>query len=311
MITTVTLNPAIDRTIVVEKFEFGAVNRVVSVREDMGGKGINVARILTALGSEATAVGFIGSANLSHVQTLLGRDAIPTDFVRVNAATRLNTKLITRDTRTTTDINEAGFEVSQSNLDALKEKIKLYASSSSFVVFSGSVPRGLPIDVYRDLIRQVTPLSKPVLDADGELLMAGLQAHPYLIKPNIHELENALGRPLQSHVEIVSAARTLISQYGITYVLVSMGGNGSILVSPSAALFAAPVMVAVRGTVGAGDSMLAGFLHCLSAEMPDKQALAWATACGALAVSKEGTEAFQKQDVIQLAAQVTITPVID
>lgn len=310
MITTVTLNPAIDRTIVVEKFEYGAVNRVSSVREDMGGKGINVARILQSLGSEAKAIGFIGSRNLGHVQTLLERDAIPTDFVQIPAATRLNTKLLESSTHTTTDINEAGFPVDKVHLEAIRQLIRTYAGQSEYVVFSGSVPVGLPANIYRDLISLVTPVSKAVLDADGELLLTGLESHPTLIKPNIHELERALGRPLPSHTAIVSAARDLIQEYGITYVLVSMGGDGSILVTRADAWFAAPVPVTVRGTVGAGDSMLAGFIHCLAAGLPDTQALAWATACGALAVSKEGTEAFDRSAVIELAATVSIIPVI-
>lgn len=307
MITTVTLNPAIDRTIVVDQFEFGSVNRVQSVREDMGGKGINVARILIALGSSVSAIGFMGENNLGHVQTLLQRDAIPTDFVLVPAATRLNTKLIESRSRTTTDINEAGFTVSDQDLAAMKSKISQTASQSDYIVFSGSVPKGLPVDIYRDLIGLVASPCKAVLDADGALLLAGLQARPYLIKPNIHELESALGRSLETPQAIVAAARDLIAQYQITYVLISMGGDGSILVTADQALFAAPLKVEVRGTVGAGDSMLAGFVHCLAERCDLAQTLAWATACGALAVSKVGTEAFSREDVEALAGQVKIS----
>ena len=112
MITTVTLNPAIDRTIVVNQFEYGSVNRVAANREDIGGKGINVARILLALGSNARAVGFIGKSNYPQVEALLKADEIPAEFVFVDAPTRINTKLLESTTHTTTDINEAGFTVS-------------------------------------------------------------------------------------------------------------------------------------------------------------------------------------------------------
>lgn len=308
MITTVTLNPAIDRTVVIDTFEFGAVNRVQSVREDMGGKGINVARILKSLGSESRAIGYIGRQNLGHVHNLLERDNIQTDFVEIDAATRTNTKLIEMASRTTTDINEAGFSVGPEEIKAIEQKIDELSTVSQFMVFSGSIPKGLPTSFYRDLISQVKRPCLSVLDADGALLLEGLQSSPAVIKPNIHELESALGVKLESESEIVAACHRLIAQYQISYVLVSMGGDGSILVTADQALFAQPLKVEVRGTVGAGDSMLAGFIHCLSRKTTLEQALSWATACGALAVSKVGTEAFSLQDVESMASQVIIRP---
>ena len=148
---------------------------------------------------------------------------------------------------------------------------------------------------------------KAALDTDGSLLMQGLQSKPYLIKPNIHELESALGRTLSSSREIIEAALELILQYDITYVLVSMGGDGSILVTKDQALFAAPLPVDVKGTVGAGDSMLAGFIHGLEQGFSNETSLCWATACGALAVSQEGTQAFAKSDVEKLAGMVKVS----
>ena len=308
MITTVTLNPAIDRTVVVDKFVFGEVNRVQSVREDMGGKGINVARILKALGSETTAAGYIGHSNIGHVRSLLEQDGLDTDLIEIAAATRTNTKLIEIASRTTTDINEAGFSVAEADIQAIESKIDELSAQSQFIVFSGSLPKGLPTDFYRQLISRVHPPCQSVLDADGILLLEGLKAAPTLIKPNIHELESALGTQLETESAIVAACRQLIETYGIVYVLVSMGGDGSILVSSDRALFAEPLKVDVRGTVGAGDSMLAGFVHCLSQNLGLEQALSWATACGALAVSKVGTESFSRQDVERMAAQVVLRP---
>jgi len=307
MITTVTLNPAIDRTVVVENFAFGAVNRVRTSREDMGGKGINVARILRSLGTEALATGFIGARNFSHVQNLLDRDGIHYDLVQVPAETRQNTKLVESSSRVTTDINEAGFCVSDASLSKLKASIRNFAAQSDFTVFSGSISPGLTASIYQELIGLLPTSCKAVLDADGEPLLQGLAAHPFLIKPNIHELENALGQALSSHHDIVVATRGLIEEYHIAYALVSMGGNGSILVTRGQALYAPALPASVKGTVGAGDTMLAGFIHSLAIGQSDQEALACATACGALAVSNEGTESISKSSMIALAAQVQLT----
>lgn len=309
MITTVTLNPAIDRTIIVSKFDYGSVNRVTSSREDIGGKGINVARILLALGSDAKAIGFIGRRNYPQVEALLKGDAIPTEFVSIDASTRINTKLLESSTHTTTDINEAGFAVSAQEIEEVRRLILACADNSSFLVLSGSVPGGLATSIYREMIEMIPPHCKIALDADGLLLMEGLKASPFLIKPNIHELESALGRTLSSHHEIVDAAAELILRYGISYVLVSMGADGSILVTADQALFASPLSVDVKGTVGAGDSMLAGFIYGLSQGCDIKAALSWATACGALAVCREGTQAFAKDDAEKFAAMVSISDI--
>jgi 1-phosphofructokinase len=311
MITTVTLNPAIDRTIVVEKFAFGSVNRIASVREDMGGKGINVARILQALGSPVRAVGFIGQDNLETSQTLLRRDNLAADFVRIPAATRVNTKLIEARSQTTTDLNEAGFNVSSAALSALGDKVRACASQSEFMVFSGSIPQGAPADIYQRLISLCGATCRTVLDAEGDFLLAGLQAHPFLIKPNIHELAGALGRTLATVPAVVDAARDLIRAYQVGMVLVSMGGEGSILITAEQALLADSLKVEVRGTVGAGDSMLAGFVHGLSTHQTLRQALALATVCGGLAVSKVGTESFTRSEVLELINQVHIPVLTD
>lgn len=306
MITTVTLNPAIDRTIVVKDFQFGAVNRIASVREDMGGKGINVARILLALGTPVRVLGFLGQENLAQVEALMERDSLPADFVLVPGTTRLNTKLLDLGSQTTTDLNEAGFTVSSIDLAALTSGLRSHVSQSDFVIFSGSVPPGLPVDIYRTMINDCGPACRTVLDADGPLLREGLKAQPFLIKPNIQELESALDRPLSTRAAMITAARDLIRAEQVRIVLVSLGGNGCILVTADQVWFADALPVTVRGTVGAGDSMLAGFVHSLANARPLNEALAWATACGALAVSKTGTEAFGRDEVEVLARQVRI-----
>lgn len=308
MITTVTLNPAIDRTIILDNFEHGSINRVKSVREDIGGKGINVARVLQSLGSNSYAIGFIGEKNNKYVQNLLATENLKSEFITVDGQTRLNTKIVEINTKITTDINEVGFCITKEQLESIKQLILKHGEKSEIMVFSGSIPQGLPSDIYSELLNIVAPFTKTVLDADGIFLLEGLKSSPYLIKPNIHELENALSRKLNTHEEIKQAARELISKYKIQYILVSMGGDGSILVSQDEALFAKALKVEVKSSVGAGDSMLAGFIYGISKQnYTINKALAYATACGALAVSQEGTQTFAKEDVEKLVEKVEIS----
>lgn len=308
MITTVTLNPAIDRTIILDSFKHGSVNRVKSMREDIGGKGINVARVLQTLGYNVWATGFIGEGNSHYVQNLLANEELENEFLTVEGQTRLNIKIVEMDTKLTTDINELGFHISEEELSSIKQLIIQHAQKSEMLVFSGSLPQGLESDVYFELLNLAGSYTKTALDADGEILLKGLKASPYVIKPNIHELESAISRKLHSNSEIKEAARELIGDYGIKYVLVSMGGDGSILVSADEALFAKALKVDVKSSVGAGDSMLAGFIYGITNRaFPVQKALAYATACGALAVSQEGTQAFKKEDVESLIEEVEIS----
>lgn len=307
-IVTLTLNPAIDRTVVLEALALGAVNRVAETREDMGGKGINVARILRSLGSESLAAGFIGRQNLSLAQALLARDAIPADLIPVDGATRVNVKILETRTRTTTDLNAAGFPVGPAELDGLATRLRRLAAGSAFTVLSGSVPPGVPATIYRTLIELLRPLCRIALDADGDFLRHGLDARPFLVKPNRQELENALGCPLSTPEAVVAAGRDIVARGQAEMVLVSLGADGAILVTERESLMAEPVPVIVRGTVGAGDAMLAGFLHALALGEPARTALSWATACGALAVSRTGTEAFSRTEAAACAAKAVIRP---
>lgn len=306
MITTVTLNPAFDRTLTLKRFRYGEVNRTDAVREDLGGKGINVAKILKSLGDETCAIGFLGEGNLGSFRHLLDQEGLKHEFIPVAGKTRTNLKLIETSSHLTTDINEPGFSVSGEQIADLGKKIQGCARNSHYVVFSGSIPKGAPDDLYKTLMKMVGGTARTVLDADGAILLAGLEAGPYLIKPNREELEKALGMPLDSTAKLTETARGLIRRYGITYVLISMGGEGSLLVGEGIAYRAPALKVEVRGTVGAGDSMLAGFLHGLERGEGPMEALKWATACGALAVSREGTETFSLMEAQKLTSAVDI-----
>ena len=310
MITTVTLNPAIDKTILIGRLNVGSVNRLESAREDIGGKGINVAKLLHNLDTKTQATGFIGKTNKKQVFEMLDHEGLKYHFVEVDAPTRTNTKVVELEVGETTDLNEPGFSVTSEQFEALKRTILTMAQESSYIVFSGSVPKGLDSSTYYDLVQLVKSKTLTALDADGPLLMEGLKAGPSLIKPNIHELEAAFDVSLTTDREVIGLCKKLIEDYGIQMILVSMGGDGSLLVTRFDVYKAKPIKVQVKSTVGAGDSMLAGFLYGLDKGLSKEEALAFATACGTLAVTKEGTQTFSMEEVLEMMDKVDIDQVL-
>lgn len=307
MITTVTLNPAIDKTLTIDKVKPGAVNRIDAVREDMGGKGINISKLLHRLDIATFTTGFLGSVNSRQTHALMDVAGFGYDFVEIDAKTRVNTKLVELELGITTDLNEPGFVVSDESYKELKARIVELGKKSSFMVFSGSIPKGIGNNSYKELIDLVKESGcKTGLDADGDRLLEGIKSAPYLIKPNIYELERAFEKNLPDDQSVIDLGRHIIEKYGVTLILVSMGENGSILISEDEVYKSRPISVEVRSTVGAGDSMLAGMLCGISTGKSLAESLALSTACGTLAVTKEGTETFSMDDVRHMLKQVKI-----
>ncbi|PKM94086.1 MAG: 1-phosphofructokinase [Firmicutes bacterium HGW-Firmicutes-1] len=307
MITTITLNPAIDRTIVVNDLEMGQVNRITSAREDIGGKGINVAKVLKQLNDSTKAIGFIGINNKKKVYELLDLENMNYQFIEVEAFTRINTKIVDHGNQLTTDLNEQGFSINTVLYEDFKSMLREQAIISDYMVFSGSIPVGLSKETYKDLIKLVKENTLTVLDADGELLVEGIKAGPFLIKPNIHELEAAFKTSLNDEKDIIKLSLEIIEKYDVKMVLISMGGDGSILVTQKEVLKAEPIKVVVNSTVGAGDSMLAGIVHGIANGLSLSDSLVFATACGTLAVTQEGTQSFSMEEVLEVMKQVHIS----
>lgn len=309
MITTVTFNPAIDKTLTVPSFKTGAVNRVISGVETLGGKGINVAKVLSLLNQPTTAIGFIGERNYAFVQNLIKQEGLLTDFILVDAPTRTNTKIIDPIQRTTTDVNEQGFTVNETHVDQMTLLINRYAKRSDMMVFSGSVCKGISPYEFKTLLSLASSITKVVLDADGEILREGLKASPFLIKPNIHELEALLNTPFTHEQDIVIAVRELLKEHHITFALISMGEHGSLLISADLALKAGILPVEPVSTVGAGDSMLAGFIQAYLTTQDARKALQHAACIGSLAVASITTEAIQRVNIPALSASIPVTEV--
>lgn len=276
MIYTVTLNPSIDFVVRLDSIEIGAVNRMDSDDKYAGGKGINVSRILQKLGYANTATGFIGGFTGNFVTEGLVAEGIETNFVKVDQDTRINVK-IKADHET--EINGTGPVITEEQLAQL-EAILSSVKPEDVVVFAGSAPSNLGNQVYNRLIPLVKKAGAEVVcDFEGQTLIDSLAFEPLLVKPNNHELGAIFGVELASIDDVETYAHKLLER-GAKNVIVSMAGDGALLVTPEASYFAKPIKGQVKNSVGAGDSMVAGFTGEYVATANPLEALKWGVACG-------------------------------
>ena len=266
MITSISLNPSIDRTLTVEGFTPGGLNRVLSSSDVAAGKGINVALTVSALGLDSECIGFMfrDSAPLFEKRLMVNSTAY--DFIWLEGSARTNVKVFDQAAGVVTELNESGREIDADSLGKMTELVCAHAENSDFLILSGSLPPGCPADYYATLIDAVEGLGcRCVLDADGERLKRGLEARPFMIKPNRFELETMTGRKLETIAEIRDAARQYIDQ-GVEVVAVSLGADGAIILQGDEALYAPRLNIEVKSTVGAGDSMVAALVAGFMAE---------------------------------------------
>lgn len=265
MIYTVTLNPAIDKTVVVNNLTLDEVNRVESIREDAGGKGINVSKMIKKLEGNSVAISIIGGNTGDFIDSRLKELGIETQNFNVNGHTRINTKIVDPVKHMFTDVNEPGPMVDKSTLYEMETYLKRVLTEDDILVLSGSLPKGAPIDLYKTWSEIANENgTKVLLDADNEMLKEGIKGKPYLIKPNEKELEAYFGEALTSKIEIVEKCREIFEQ-GVSVIVVSLGADGCMLLTKDKAVSFDPIRVKVKSTVGAGDSMLAAIAYELNA----------------------------------------------
>ncbi|RSJ22832.1 1-phosphofructokinase [Streptococcus intermedius] len=276
MIYTVTLNPSIDYIVRLDKVNVGSVNRMESDDKFAGGKGINVSRVLKRLGIDNTATGFIGGFTGKFITDTLENEAIATNFVQVLEDTRINVK-IKADAET--EINGTGPIVTSEQLAKLKE-ILSGLSEQDTVVFAGSSNKNLGNIVYKELIRLTRQTGAQVVcDFEGQTLIDSLEFQPLLVKPNNHELGDIFGVKLEKLDEIEKYAREILAK-GAQHVIISMAGDGALLVTKDGAYFAKSIKGIVKNSVGAGDSMVAGFTGEFVRSGNAVEAFKWGVACG-------------------------------
>ena len=308
MIYTVTLNPARDRTVTIPDFEAGKVNRIQTIRDDPGGKGINVSKVIHTLGGRSVAMGILGGATGKYIQKSVSEMGIETDFAFTKAQTRTNTKVIDPARHVTTDINEPGAPVGKRVLTSVISRLLSKAGRNDIVVFAGKIPAGANSALIAEWTKKLSAQGARVfLDADSATLAEGVKAAPYLIKPNETELSQLLGAPLRSLSEVYDGARRVMDATGVKYVAVSLGADGALFVGETGAWRAEAIPVNVLSTVGAGDAMMAALAYGFDAGMPAEEAYRWAMAAGAASVTVSGTQSPARSLVESLYGRAAIS----
>ena len=303
MITTICLNPALDRTVTVDSLHPGQVNRIRTSRTDVGGKGVNVAVVCRRLGLEAQVIGCAGVDGYAKLQAKAKAEGIGCDFHTVEGAIRVNTKVFPLDGSGVTELNEPGPTLTAEDLDVFFDLAIEKTVGSDFVVITGSLPPRCPAHTYRELIRV---LKVPcILDVGGEALRLGVEAKPFLIKPNHHELAATVGHELHTMEDIRAAAQSFVDR-GVRHVVVSLGKDGALYVGEEGCFYAPEIPVEVKSTVGAGDALVGGLLYGLVTGGSMREGFRAGAAAGTASVMTEGTQLIIPDDFMRLIQQVQI-----
>ncbi|MDO4274278.1 MAG: 1-phosphofructokinase [Eubacteriales bacterium] len=306
MIVTVTMNPAIDKTVEIGELIHGGLNRILKVEYDAGGKGINVSKTIRELGGESIATGFLGGNAGKTIENVLKERGIACDFIWVQGETRTNTKVFEK-TGEVTELNEPGPDINASQMEELYARLEKYAGEDTLFILAGSIPNGVESNVYEKMIRLLHKKgAKVLLDADGKLFSQALEAGPDMIKPNRAELEGYMGIDYRaSDKELCWTAKKLLDK-GIDTVAVSMGRSGAMLVRRGYEVKCPALSVKAHSTVGAGDAMVAALAYSWDKKSGDEETMRLCMAASAGAVTTVGTKPPSRELVEELAEQVII-----
>ncbi|MFX3623561.1 MAG: 1-phosphofructokinase [Ectobacillus sp.] len=300
MIYTVTLNPSIDYIVQVNDFKLGVLNRIEKEAKFPGGKGINVSRILQRIGTETRALGFIGGFTGEFIKNALENENIQTDFIQVNSDSRINIKLKTKEE---TEINGQGPVISQEQLDQLIEKVRSIPTGS-VLVLAGSIPASLPSSLYEQLTKECGERGvKVAVDASGNALLHVTRYRPFFIKPNHHELGELFDTTIDSVQDAALYGRKL-ADMGAENVVVSMAGDGALLITKEKVYFANVPKGKVINSVGAGDSLVAGFVGMYTKTADLLEAFRFAVATGS--ATAFSADLATKEKIEELLPQVEV-----
>ncbi len=308
MITTICMNPSFDKTVEVDSIQVGQLNRIRTSRVDLGGKGINVAVAACRLGLDVECIGIMGEEGSAELVSLMNREKLKHTFITVPGRIRTNMKIFSRDGQGITEFNEPGVRMTEEGLREVFRLAKEKTAFSDMIVLTGSLPPGCPEGTYRDLMLSLEG-KRFIVDTEGkELELCTKGAKPFLIKPNLRELEATLGIELRTMRAIRDAA-LLFVRLGVEHAVISMGPMGAMYVSAARTLFAPALRVETKSTVGAGDAMLGGILLGYEKEHDMAKAFRYGIAAGAASVMTEGTQLLLLSDFERLLDQVRIQEV--
>jgi 1-phosphofructokinase/tagatose 6-phosphate kinase len=310
MIITVTLNAAIDKSLAVPNFRLGRRHRTVDQRTMAGGKGVNIARTLKALGQPVIATGFAGGATGTHIVEQLTEESILNDFVRIRDESRTNTSVLDPTTGDQTEINERGPAVSEREVELFRDKLLYLARGAAIVVFAGSLPRGVEPDLYASLIRDLERLDViTVVDTDGEPLRQAVRAEPDIVSPNVLEAEELVGHEFAGEEERALVVGE-IAALGPREVIMTLpdGCFAQVLVDGQRLLKRARVdprePIAKRGS---GDAFLAGYLAARYEGRATDQCLRFGVACGAESTARLGAGLIDPREARRLMGDVELS----
>lgn len=306
MIVTVTFNPAIDKTIQVDELLVNKLNRLDNIITDVGGKGINVSKVIKELGGESLLTGFLAGNNGLWIEEELNKLGLNNHFKHIDGNTRVNLKILDRNMNLT-ELNEVGSEVMKEDLLGFENNLLTLVNNDDVVVFCGSVPKNVPKNIYASLITKVKNIgAKVILDADGELFDKAIEAGPLIIKPNRHELCKyfKLDEEVEDDVLIHQASKLL--DKGIKLIVLSLGANGSVFITKDIIAKVDKIKVKTHSSVGAGDAMVGALAYGIinNFEIISLIKLAVATSVGA--VMTKGTKAPNKSVIEELMNEVKI-----
>ena len=308
MITTICLNPCFDKTVNVERLQPGQVNRIRDARVDLGGKGINVAVVAKRLGLDVQCLGIMGENGAADLTSMMDREGLKHQFLTIPGHVRTNMKVYSLDGQGVTELNEPGTPLTMDDISHFTRMAEESTVASDMVVLTGSLPPGCPEGTYRDLMTALEG-KKCILDTEGkELELAAKSAHPFLIKPNLREMEATLGIELRT-LRAIRDAALLFIRLGVQHSVVSMGAMGAMYISADKTLFAPALRVDTKSTVGAGDAMIGGMLLGYEVEKSMAKAFRYGIAAGAASVMTEGTQLIVRSDFETLLDQVKIQEV--